>query len=114
MKLKRAIEIPQDIDNELLVDGTIQRFEFCIELFWKALRRVLLENGIEAGTPKEAIQKAYQAKWINGEKMWIQMLRDRNLTSHTYEEETANDIYSRIPDYYDMMLDTLKSLEQRI
>ena len=51
------------------------------------LRRALLESGIESGTPREAIQKAYQAKWLNDEAPWMQILQDRNRTSHVYEEE---------------------------
>ena len=60
-RLEEAVKTPTE-QNSLLIDGTIQRFEFCIELFWKMLRRALLESGIESGTPREAIQKAYQAK----------------------------------------------------
>lgn len=59
-RLEQAIKTPVGEQDSLLIDGTIQRFEFCIELFWKMLRRALLENGIETGTPREAIQKAYE------------------------------------------------------
>jgi nucleotidyltransferase substrate binding protein (TIGR01987 family) len=65
-RLKNAINTPLSEQSDLLIDGTIQRFDFCIELFWKMLKRALLESGIESGTPREAIQKACQAKWLNG------------------------------------------------
>ena len=82
--------------DDLVVDGTIQRFEFSVALFWKTLRRILHDNGIEAGTPREAAQSAYQAQWLNEEEIWIHMLHD-HLTSHTYQEEIAREIYARIP-----------------
>lgn len=113
-RLKEALETPEDEQSSLLVDGTIQRFEFCIELFWKLLRRVLLESGIETGTPREAIQKAYQARWIEDESLWIQMLRDRNQTSHTYEEDLAIEIFRRIPDYYVLMTQALDNLQDKV
>lgn len=86
--------------NVLAVDGTIQRFEFCIELFWKVLRKFLAQEGYETKSPRQALQEAYQMEWIHDEKLWIQMLNDRNETSHTYNDETANRIYSHINNYY--------------
>jgi nucleotidyltransferase substrate binding protein (TIGR01987 family) len=91
VKLKLALE--QNSTDELVIDGTIQRFEFCIELFWKMLKRALQEEGIETGTPREAIQRAYQVKWFDDERLWLQMLHDRNQTSHIYDEEVAKEIY---------------------
>lgn len=112
-RLEEAIHTPVSEYESILVDGTIQRFEFCSELFWKMLRRALLENGVETGTPREAIEKAYQAKWLNDEKLWIQMLRDRNRTSHVYEEEIAREIFSKIPEYYQIMRQALADIEPR-
>lgn len=113
-RLKEALDISDSEENTLFVDGTIQRFEFCIELFWKTLRRALFENGIESGTPREALQKAYQAKWLDDEQMWIQMLRDRNQTSHVYQEEIANEIFERIPGYYENMTKALEDIKRRV
>ena len=112
-RLEQAIKTPTE-QNSLLIDGTIQRFEFCIELFWKMLRRALLESGVESGTPREAIQKAYQAKWLNDERLWIQMLQDRKRTSHVYEEEIAQEIFSRVPKYYEVMSRALADIEGKL
>lgn len=113
-RLKNAINTPLSEQSDLLIDGTIQRFEFCIELFWKMLKRALLESGIESGTPREAIQEAYQAKWLNDEQLWIQMLQDRNRTSHVYEEEVAREIFSRVPKYYEIMNQALADIKQKL
>jgi len=83
----------------LAIDGTIQRFEFVIELFWKTLRRLLAEEGIQTDTPREALQQAFQIRWLRDEAAWLQMLKDRNETSHVYDELAARRIYERIKRY---------------
>lgn len=113
-RLQEAVDAPVIEENSLFIDGTIQRFEFCIALFWKMLRRALLENGIESGTPREAIQKAYQAKWLDDEKLWIQMLQDRNRTSHLYEEEIATEIFARIPQYHAVMAKAVSEIQRKL
>ncbi len=84
----------------LAIDGTIQRFEFVIELFWKTLKRALAAEGIETSTPREALQRAYQAGWLADEEAWLAALKDRNMTSHLYDEVAARAIYDRIRVYW--------------
>ncbi|MDC3424709.1 nucleotidyltransferase substrate binding protein [Aquibacillus sp. 3ASR75-11] len=96
-RLEEAVEGP--VENQLMIDGVIQRFEFTIEQFWKTLKRILKSEGIQTSTPKESLQQAYKVGWINDEKMWLSMLKDRNLTSNTYDENVANEIYQRIKLY---------------
>jgi nucleotidyltransferase substrate binding protein (TIGR01987 family) len=67
---------------------------FAIELTWKSLKRVLADEGVETGTPREALMQAYKARWIDDEALWLSMLRDRNATSHIYDEDTARQIYA--------------------
>lgn len=100
--LERLHEIllrPAESD-EIILDATIQRFEFVVELCWKTLKKFLWREGLEANTPKEILRKAYAAKWISDEKLWLKMLEDRNLTSHTYKEALALEIYQHIKSYY--------------
>jgi nucleotidyltransferase substrate binding protein (TIGR01987 family) len=78
------------------IDATIQRFEFTIELFWKLLKGILESKGVEVQFPKDVLQKAYEGHLIDHEQEWLQMVRDRNLTSHTYDEKLADAIYLRI------------------
>lgn len=90
-RLSEALEVPES--NTLAIDGTIQRFEFALELFWKTLKRLLAEEGVETSTPKDTLRKAFQVGWLTDEGAWLQMLSDRNTTSHIYDEETAKRIY---------------------
>jgi nucleotidyltransferase substrate binding protein (TIGR01987 family) len=99
--------------NSLYIDGTIQRFEFSIELFWKTFKRLLASEGIEAITPKECLKKAYEVQWIHNETAWLQMLRDRNETSHIYDEELARRIYQNIMQNYPELKKTYLFLVDR-
>lgn len=96
-RLDEALREP--LSNPLAVDGTIQRFEFAIELCWKGLQRALAHEGIDARTPRQSLQEAYQIGWLHDESLWLSMLRDRNETSHVYDEATARSIYDRIAEY---------------
>ena len=110
--LKIAIDKP--IQEDLLnVDGTIQRFEFSIELFWKLLKRILATKGIEVQYPKDVLRQAYAGKLIDNETLWLSMLQDRNLTSHTYNEDLALEIYARIKTYYPVLKKTLDLLKEK-
>ena len=102
-----------DLSQPLVVDACIQRFEFCIELTWKTLKKSLAIEGIEANTPRECIQQAYSIHWINDESAWLSMLKDRNLTSHTYKEDLALEIYHRLPLHYQAMADLYQLLSRR-
>lgn len=86
-----------------LVDSVIQRFEFCIELCWRMLKAALRLEEVEATSPRATLREAYKMSWIDDEAMWLKMLDDRNLTPHTYKEEVALDVLSRIPGYRDAM-----------
>ena len=82
--------------GSIVVDGTIQRFEFSFELAWKLLRTILAYNGIEAAAPRQAIKEGFRANIIEDGDSWIDMLEDRNKTSHIYDENQALVIYNKI------------------
>lgn len=103
-KLESAIKrldeaLAEDDTNPLAVDGTIQRFEFVFELMWKTLKRALEVEGMICQTARETLKTAYQIGWITPEELWLQMLDDRNMTSHTYDQPTAKQIYTNIQTY---------------
>ena len=102
---KKALTSLEDIylkparDDRSNIDATIQRFEFTFELAWKFLKSYFSERDIELNYPKEVIQEAFNVSLINDEDLWIKMLKDRNMTSHTYNEKLADEIYMRIKTY---------------
>jgi nucleotidyltransferase substrate binding protein (TIGR01987 family) len=82
--------------NEFMRDSVIQRFEFCWELSWKALRLWLDYLGIEANNPRDIFREALQRDLILDGNAWSEMQRMRNLTSHTYDEKLAEQVYQFI------------------
>lgn len=100
--------------QRIVLDATIQRFEFTFELFWKILKRVLSVDGIEAKSPKDVIKKAYQIGWLDDEDLWLNMMLDRNATSHIYDEEEAQKVYQRVREYYPVLRSVYRQLSQKL
>lgn len=98
-RLKELLDHPDLHKIDYLQDATIQRFEFCIELYWKILKKFLSYEEVETTTPRDVLQKAYQFQLIDDEKLWLQMLHDRNRTSHVYKQEEAKRIFEKILTY---------------
>ncbi len=96
LRLEEAVLQPADA-GRFIIDATIQRFKFTYELSWKTLKRFLQVEGIVAKSPRQTVKEAYQIGWLDGEEEWLQMLEDRNLMSHVYQETLADEIYSWIP-----------------
>jgi nucleotidyltransferase substrate binding protein (TIGR01987 family) len=107
---QRALASPQELvskysENQtdvILRDALIQRFEYSTEAFWKYLKAYLqTEHNLSANSPREVIRTGLFAKLYSEEisQELLQMLDDRNLTSHTYVEELAESIAHRIPEY---------------
>ena len=91
----------------------IQRFEYSTEAFWKYLKAFLsIEHNLPANSPRDVIRTGLAAKLYGEEisKELLQMLDDRNLTSHTYVEELAESIARRIPDYSKNMKEVMTQL----
>ena len=103
-------------DNQtdvILRDALIQRFEYSTEAFWKYLKAYLqTEHNLSANSPREVIRTGLTAKLYSEEmsQELLQMLDDRNLTSHTYVEELAESIAQRIPDYSKNMSEVMTQL----
>ena len=103
--LKRTLEIENPSEAEK--GGLIQFYEMAFELAWKLLKDYLYELGFDINSPREAIKQAYQSDIINSGQEWIDALEDRNLTTHTYDEETAEKVVKSINESYFPLLDEL-------
>ncbi len=96
-RLHEALEEAKSSDSLTVRDGVIQRFEFTAELAWKTAREYLLTLEIsDINNPKAVMSEAYHNQLITDESGWLQILRDRNSTSHIYDEEEATEIFHRI------------------
>jgi len=102
LRLKEAAdELERNKASDVIRDGVIQRFEFTYELAWKTTKEYLEGLGIvDNNAPKTVIKAAYTHKVITHEQNWLLMLNDRNLTTHVYNEQMAQEIVVRIIDCY--------------
>ena len=93
LQLEKAAAMPHD---EFIRDSLIQRFEFTYELAWKMLKLRLELDFIDAKTPRQVFQDALQAGFISDGNAWSELHKQRNLTSHTYDEVMAEQVYAYV------------------
>jgi len=102
-RLQAALQKEPD-EDELYLDATIQRFEFSFELAWKLMKAVLAYEGIEVSSPRGSIREGWKQGLIQEAEGWLDMLEKRNLSAHTYNEQTARAIYAAVKGRYHAML----------
>lgn len=121
--LKDSIELIESYpatDNDRIHaafrDSCIQRFEYSFDAFWKFLK-LYLENhegiDVQGNTPRFVFKLAHDKKILIDDKnyeIFLQALPDRNLTSHSYNVQTAEKIMVHIPVYYQAMTSVAHSL----
>lgn len=88
--------------SDLEEQGLIQAFEFTFDLAWKTLQDILRENNRpnSNGGPSVIFAQAYADGYIKDEEGWKELKKSRELSSHTYDEETADEIATNIVDVY--------------
>ena len=74
--------------------GTIQAFEYCFELSWKIMKRLLEERGRIANSPREVFRMAALEGFISECDIWFDFLKKRNMTVHTYNQNEAEEVLS--------------------
>ena len=104
---KAMLIIREDPDNFLLQAGLIQIYEFTFELSWKTLKDYLEAEGFTCPSPRATLRQAFQSGYIQEGDLWLQALNDRNLTTHTYDEETALSVANNIQTSYFPLLKAL-------
>ena len=95
-QLNKFVEKGNDL-NDMEKQGMIKSFEYTYELAWNTLKdfcETQGEGGLQGS--RDAIQLGFKRGLIKDGKAWMEMLKDRNLTSHSYDEETANEIVANI------------------
>lgn len=89
----------EDISNEFIISGIIDKFSIQFELGWKVLKELILYEGSSlgsTGSPRAIIKEAYRIFDFIDETVWLQMLKDRNDTSHIYNGDMAKELASRV------------------
>jgi len=98
-QLEKAVELGSYSDLER--EGLIQRFEYTYELAWKTLQDFLEYIGyVDVKGPRPVIEQAFKNGIIEDGNGWMAMKKSRELTSHTYDEDTAKAIAAAILNRY--------------
>jgi nucleotidyltransferase substrate binding protein (TIGR01987 family) len=92
-RLQEALEKEKD---DFIRDASIKRFEFTFELTWKNIKYFAKIQGLETNSSREAFKTAFKLGWIKNQDAWLQMIEYRNLSSHTYNSQTADQIYEHL------------------
>ncbi|MEM4248026.1 MAG: nucleotidyltransferase substrate binding protein [Candidatus Nanoarchaeia archaeon] len=101
-QLKEAIELSKQRSlSKLEEQGLVQSFEYTHEIAWNVLKDFLEDKGAKKlyGS-KDATREAFKVGLIENGEIWMQMIESRNLSSHSYNEETARQIVSAIINLY--------------
>ena len=86
--LERAVQ--KNSFNELEAAGLVQSFEFTFELTWKTLKDYLTDQAFIVQSPRDTIKQAFQSNYLKDGHIWVEMLEQRNLLTHTYNEKQAH------------------------
>jgi nucleotidyltransferase substrate binding protein (TIGR01987 family) len=116
-KLKEAAALDLENMSDLEKEGMIQRFEYTHELAWNTLRDFLRYQGVVTQMigSRDTTREAFSSGIIRSGDIWMEMIKSRNLTSHTYNEDTANAIFSRIVvDFLPLFLELEATFQQQI
>jgi nucleotidyltransferase substrate binding protein (TIGR01987 family) len=85
--------------EEVIMAGVIQTFEFTYELCWKFMKRWLEANGegasVDGATRKEVFRIAAEKQLIENVELWFEYTKARNETAHTYDPDTAREVYQK-------------------
>jgi nucleotidyltransferase substrate binding protein (TIGR01987 family) len=118
-QLESAVRLSKERDlSDLEEQGLIQAFEFTHELAWNVMKDYFYYQGNSQITgSRDATREAFKVGLVTDGDGWMEMLKSRNKTSHTYNQETASDISGKIVNwYFELFLDfeqKMKSIKEK-
>ncbi|MBN2519279.1 MAG: nucleotidyltransferase substrate binding protein, partial [Bacteroidales bacterium] len=112
-QLKEFIELGELSKFEK--QGLIKSFEYTYELGWNTMKDYLIYQGYpDISGSRDAIREGFKINLIADGEAWMDMLQSRNRTSHSYDEDTAEEIIQAIlTRYVSRFDDLLKSLTEK-
>ncbi len=101
-QLAEAVELMEKRElSRLEKQGVVQAFEYTHELAWKTLKDFLEMKGVlDLYGSRDVTREAFKVGLIENGEVWMEMIKSRNLTSHTYDEETIEEIVNLIQNVY--------------
>lgn len=112
-RLQEAANAHTQTEHSAIIQmALIKGFEMTFELSWKTMKDYLSYSGIEANAPRDIIKHAFATNIIADGQVWIDMLDDRNLMAHTYDEARAKKAIEHICTRYLIALQELRTYFQ--
>lgn len=108
-----VLETPLD-SHDFILDAAIHRFQFCYDLTWKSLQRLLAIKGVRTHSPHSTFTEALREVLISERIVWERIVKDRNSTTHEYDEFNAREVYSRLKTYLGIMHSALTAMQIEI
>lgn len=110
LQLRSAVDLSnQRALSQLEKQGVIQAFEFTHELAWNMLKDFLRDQGNQnIKGSKDATREAFKVELIQDGEQWMAMIQSRNISSHTYDERTAEQLVDVIIHSYYPLFAALK------
>lgn len=114
---KKSLDTEEEfglIQSDLIKQGLIQSFEFTHELAWNVIKDYVHYQGNQSVRgSRDATREGFSMGLIEDGDVWMEMIRSRNQTSHTYDEETADEIFNKIiNDYLDAFVSFKEKMEE--
>lgn len=113
-KFESAVNRYEEFKNEgfedIYLDLIVKRFEFTYEMSWKALKRYLEFLGFEIKNPRQSFKEGYSQQILENENVWLEMIEQRNLSSHVYDEIEISEILEK----KDIFLEAFKKLKVQL
>ncbi|MCC7403062.1 MAG: nucleotidyltransferase substrate binding protein [Bdellovibrionales bacterium] len=106
-RLEEALNQPK---TDFLRDSVIQRFEFCVELAWKAAKKAM---GSASASPKDIVREMAQSGYIQDVDVWLKAIDMRNLSAHTYKEDLAEQVYAFAKEFLPKLQELLGVLARK-
>jgi nucleotidyltransferase substrate binding protein (TIGR01987 family) len=101
--------------SELEITGAIKCFEYCFELSWKTMKKLLEVRGIsDINSPRAVFLAAFQNKLIDNIEMWNSFIAQRNLTSHTYDQDLAGEVFSSLGVFSQYLDNFIKTAQKEL
>jgi len=108
----KELNFKEDGYEDVYLDLIVKRFEFTYEMSWKALKRYLSFTGIEAENPRSTFREGFAQGVIVDEGIWLEMIEQRNLSSHVYDEYQIKEILDKKEIYRDAFIELKNRIER--
>lgn len=83
-------------DRDIRRDSAIKRFELTFDLSWKLIKASLEDRGIACTSPLGCFREGYREKILVNDTIWMDMVKMRNETVHTYNLRLAEKVYDKL------------------